>query len=141
MRATQLIDREIQLGDGAGLEVLHEYVGTREHGGEHRLVLGLCQIEADRFLAAIEPDEIRALANIRAFTPVFGSRQFVVIASEIAPGPLDLDHACAGIGQPAAAHRRGDCLLQRDDQKTGERERHQFAATIAWALAMTAGGN
>jgi hypothetical protein len=107
MRAAQLLEREAELGDGAGLEVLHEHVGLREQGGEHRLVLAAREVEGERLLAAVEPDEIRALA----------SRQFVVAAGEIALRPLDLDHARAGIREAAAAHRRRHRLLQRHDQE------------------------
>ena len=74
MRAPQLLEREAELRDGAGLEVLHEHVGLGEHGGEQRLVVRAREVEHHRFLAAVEPDEIGALANIRAFTPVFAMR-------------------------------------------------------------------
>ena len=70
----------------------------------------LRQVEDDRFLAAVEPDEIGALA----------ARQPVVAAREIALGALDLDHACAGIREPAGAGRRRDRLLERDDEETFE---------------------
>ena len=52
---------------------------------------GLREIEHDRFLAAVEPDEIRALAV----------HDVIVVAREIALRPLDLDDARAGVGQPA----------------------------------------
>jgi hypothetical protein len=70
-------------------------------------------VETDGLLAAIEPDEIGALANTRAFTPVFmRNGQLVIVAPEVAFRTLDLDHARAGIRQPAAAHRRGHRLLE-----------------------------
>src|SRR5512132_966130 len=115
MCAAQFLEPKSELGDGAGLEVLHEHVGLGEQGGEHRLVVGAREVEGERFLAAVEPDEIRALASTtRAFTPVFATvsaftpvfarnRQFVVAAGEIALRPLDLDRARAGIGEAAAA--------------------------------------
>ncbi len=81
--------------------------------GEQRLVLGFVEIEHDRFLAAIEPDEIAALAV----------HEIVIAAREVAFRPLDLDDARAGIGQPARAHRRGDRLFERDDEEAGERQR------------------
>jgi len=62
VRAPQLIERKAELGDGAGLEVLHEHVGLGEHRREQRLVVGAGEIEHQRFLAAVEPHEIRALA-------------------------------------------------------------------------------
>ena len=75
---------------------------------------GLVEIEHQRFLAAVEPDEIGALAL----------RQRVVAAREIALRPLDLDDARAGVGEPARAHRRGDGLFERDDEEAFERKRH-----------------
>src|SRR5262249_25625877 len=62
MRPPQLFKRKAELGDGAGLEVLHEHVGLGEHRREQRLVIGAREIEHHRLLAAVEPDEIRALA-------------------------------------------------------------------------------
>jgi hypothetical protein len=108
MAAAQLLDRKAELGDRAGLEVLHEHVGTREHRGEQRLVACAREIEAERFLAAVEPDEIRA----------FAVRQRIVIAREIAFRPLHLDDARARVGQPAARHRRRHRLLERHHQQT-----------------------
>ena len=73
MRAPQLVEREAELGGRAGLEVLHEHVGPGEHRRQHGLVVIAGEVEHQQFLAAVEPDEIRALAvttGIRAFTPV-----------------------------------------------------------------------
>src|SRR6185312_4802531 len=81
---------------------------------EQRLVLGLCEVERDRFLAAVEPDEMRA----------FAVHDVVVVAREVAFGPLDLDDARAGVGQAAGALRRGDGLFDRDDEKSGKGKRH-----------------
>ena len=78
MRAAQLVEREAELGDRAGLEVLHEHVGPGEHRRQHGLVVIAGEIEHQRFLAAVEPDEIRALAvtiGIRAFTPVLSESE------------------------------------------------------------------
>jgi hypothetical protein len=62
MRAPQRLEREAELGDGAGLQVLHEHVGLGDDGGEQRLVVRAREIEHQRLLAAIEPHEIRGLA-------------------------------------------------------------------------------
>ena len=139
MRAAQRIEREAELGDGAGLEVLHEHVGLGEQRREHSLVLVAREVEHQRLLAAVEPDEIGALAfacGIRAFTPVFMRRaastrgavarfrQLVVAAREVALRPLDLDHARAGIGEAAGAHRRRHRLLERNHQQAGEGKGH-----------------
>ena len=112
MLAPQFCDGEAELADRAGFKVLHEHVGAREHGGQQRLVLALAEIEHDRFLAAVEPDEIAALAV----------HEIVVTAREIALRPLDLDDARAGIGEPARAHRRGDRLFERHDEEAGQRK-------------------
>ncbi len=112
MLAAQFRDRESELCHRAGFQVLHEHVGAREHGGKERLVLGQREIEHHRFFAAIEPDEIAALAM----------HQIVVAAGEVAFGPFDLDDAGAGIGQAARAHRRRDRLFERDDEQAGEGE-------------------
>src|SRR5438309_9991045 len=78
MLASQPLDRKAELGDGARLEVLNEYVGFRQHGREDRLVGRLGEIEDDRFLAAVEPDKVRALA----------ARDLVVVAGQVALRPL-----------------------------------------------------
>jgi hypothetical protein len=68
---------------------LHENVGLAEHGAQQLGVLGFLDVEDDRFLAAIQPDEIGALAM----------RHRIVTAREIAGGPFDLDHARARVRQ------------------------------------------
>ena len=57
-------------------------------------------------------------------------RERVVAAREIAFGPLDLDHARAGIGEPAGAGRRRDRLFQRDDEQAFEGEEASFLHVI-----------
>ena len=110
MRAAQRREGKAELADRAGLEVLHEHVGLREHGGEQRLVVGAREVEHHRFLAAVEPDEIGAFSR----NP---PRELVVVAREISVRPLDLDHARTGIGEPAGAHRRRHRLLERHDHE------------------------
>ena len=92
----------------AGRGVLYEYVGARDHAVEQRLVPILLDVERDRLLAAIEPDEI-------ARKPQPGA---IVEAGEIAFRPLDFDHPCPGIGQPAGTQRRRDRLFQRHHQQS-----------------------
>ena len=60
-----------------------------------------------RILAAVEPDEIAALAL----------RRGVIAAGEIALGTFDLDHMRAGIRQPRGAEWRGDRLFDGDDDQ------------------------
>ena len=127
------VEREAELGGRAGLEVLHEHVGPGEHRREHGLVVIAGEIEHQRFLAAVEPDEIRALAGTNGIRRVHARsfesklarfRQLVVAAGEVALGPLDLDHARAGIGEAAGAHRRRHRLLERNDEKAGQGKGH-----------------
>src|SRR5690606_42145010 len=47
---------------GAGCEVLDEHVGTLDQPPEQGVVRRIPQVEAQRFLAAIEPDEVGAAA-------------------------------------------------------------------------------
>ena len=92
---------------GAGGEVLDEDVGARGHGHDQCKILGLLHVEADRFLAAIQPDEIGALAL----------DEMVVTAREISLRPLDLDNPRPRVGKPSRGERRRDRLLERDDEK------------------------
>jgi hypothetical protein len=50
--------------------------------------------------------------------------QIVVAAGKVSFRPLNLDDPCAGVGEPARAHRRRDGLLEGDDKKAGEGEEH-----------------
>jgi hypothetical protein len=135
MRAPDIVEREAELGDGAGLEVLHEHIGLRQHRRQQRLVVGAREIEHHRLLAAVEPDEIGALSTTRAFPPVFArNRQLIVVAREIALRPLDLDHPRAGVGEPAGAHRRRHRLLERHHQKAGKGKGHTLCAGDARCL-------
>ncbi len=105
--AAQSVEGKAELRNCSGLEVLHKDIGLRQHGGKHGLVLRQREIEADRFLATIEPHEIGALALCEA----------IVIAREVSLRTLDLDDPRARIGQPAAAHRRRNRLFERNHQR------------------------
>ena len=76
------------------------------------------EIEHHRFLAAIEPDEIGALAV----------DMVVVMAREIAFRALDLDHARARVGEPAGRLRRRHRLFERNHEDAGEGEGHGLGA-------------
>ena len=139
------VEREAELGGRAGLEVLHEHVGPGEHRRQHGLVVVAGEVEHQRFLAAVEPDEIRALAGTNSIRRVVfflrakltRSRQLVVAAGEVALGPLDLDHARAGIGEAAGAHRRRHRLLERDDEKAGQGKGHGREHTMrGWGVSL-----
>src|SRR5581483_849514 len=108
----QALEGEAELGERPGLEVLHEHVGPGEHGFEQFLVVVPGEVEHHRLLAAIEPDEVGALAV----------HDVVVVTREIALRPLDLDDARAGIGEPAGALRRSHRLLDGDDEEACEGE-------------------
>jgi hypothetical protein len=99
----------------AGGEILHEHVRRADHPPQQGGVGRILEVERDRLLAAVEPDEIGALAV----------HDMVVAAGEIALFALDLDHPRAGIGEAGGAERRGDRLLERDNRDPFERQGHQ----------------
>ena len=101
----------------AGRQVLHEHVGALEEPRQHRLRGGLLEIERQRFLRAIEPDEVARQS----------ADGLVVAAREVpAVGPLDLDHARAEVGELARRERRGDRLLDRHDGDALQWRSQQF---------------
>jgi hypothetical protein len=114
MAPAQLRRVEAGAGGGARDEVLDEDVGARYQAAQQCLVTVGLEIERDRLLAAVEPDEIGALAMDGG----------IVGAGEIALGPLDLDDTGPGIGQPAGTERRRDRLFDADDEDAVE-PRHQ----------------
>ncbi len=96
---------------GAGDQVLHEHVGGVDQPVQQRAIARVLDVELEALLAAIEPDEVRAVT-------VDGA---VVRAREIADtGALDLDHACAEVGQVTGGERRRDRLLEGDDRDVFE---------------------
>jgi hypothetical protein len=101
---------EAEAVDRARREVLDEHVGARDHRRERVAGGVLAQVEADRFLAPVQPDEIGALAL----------DQMVVAAGEVAFRPLDLDDPRAGFRQPRRQIGRGHGLLDRHDHNTLE---------------------
>ena len=111
MRLAQRGGAEPGARGGAGRKVLHEHVGARDHALQQHCVLGVLDVERDRLLAAVEPDEIGAVAV----------HHMIVAAREIAFAALDLDHPRAGIGEARGAERRRDRLLERDDQQPFQR--------------------
>ena len=71
-------------------QVLDQHVGLGDHAMQQGEVFGFLEVEHDRLLAAVQPDEIgREPMHVG-----------VVAAREIAFRPLDLDDARTGIGQP-----------------------------------------
>ena len=82
MLLQKIFESESHAFHRAGGEVLDKDVSLGDHCGEYRLVGGILQVEANRFLAAIQPDEIGAVAI----------HQRIIPPGEIALGALDLDH-------------------------------------------------
>jgi hypothetical protein len=101
-------EREAETRHGARNQILDEHVGLGDHVRHQPMVILALQIEAHRFLAAVEPNEIRALAL----------HHVIVAASEIALRTFDLDDAGARVRQTARAIGRGDRLLKRHHQKS-----------------------
>jgi len=111
---------------GSRREVLHEDIGAREQAREYVLRFGAFQIERQRFLRPVQPDEM-------ARQPVHGG---VVPAREVSVDrPLDLDDPRAEIGELPGGERYGDRLLHGDHRHPGEwRAGHRCAGTIAQQL-------
>src|SRR5882672_4885861 len=88
----------------AGGKILYEDVRALEQLREHAGASRLLDVERQRLLGSIQPDEVTRQSLDRR----------VVTAREIAAvGPLDLDHARAEIGELPRRERRGDRLFER----------------------------
>src|SRR5438309_11539633 len=97
--------REPELVHRAWLEVLYQDVCAGDQRLQARASVYGGEIDNDRVLAAIEPDEVAALALCRR----------VIAARKVAFRTFHLDHMRAGIRQPRAAERRCNRLLDCDD--------------------------
>src|SRR3954452_20416468 len=76
------------------------------------------EVERDRFLAAIAPDEVRGEAT----WPI---DDVVVVTGEVtAVGVLHLDDPSTEVREHTRAHRRGDGLFHGDDGDAGQRRCH-----------------
>ena len=104
----QALQREAELVHRAGLEVLQQHVGACDQLFERGAAVLGGEIDHHGILAAVEPDEIAALALGRG----------VIAAGEIALGAFHLDDMRAGIRQPRTAERRGDRLFDGDDDQS-----------------------
>jgi len=112
-------------------EVLHEDVGGRDQLRQSLPRLGVLEVERDALFAAIQPDEVRGEPMHR----------LVVAASEIAcPGPFDLDHPRAVIGEVPRAERGRDGLLERHHGEAFERQ-HEFNPRAALCRSADFGGS
>jgi hypothetical protein len=91
------------------LEVFHQDVALRDQLPRDRLALRLRDVERDRALVAVDPDEIGALLGAR-----HGGRREtarVVAAARL----FDLDHVGAKVGQHLRAGRPGQNARQIED--------------------------
>src|SRR3954471_11286715 len=104
------------LGRARG-EVLDEHVGPAHQGRNGRPAVLALEVERYRLLRPVEPDEV-------ARQPADG---LVVAAGEIAgAGTLDLDHSGSEISQLTRRERRGDGLLEGDDEESVEGVHAEF---------------
>ena len=103
---TQFVGAKTQTFGGAGCEVLQEDVGAVDQAPHDATALLGLEVDGERLLAAVEPDEVRSGAV----------DDVVVAAGEVAAvDAFDLDHARAEVGEVAGGQRRGDGLLDGDD--------------------------
>ena len=121
-RGTEFVGAESQPLGSAGREVLQEDVGLVDQASDDVAALLALEVDGQRFLAAVEPHEVRA-----------GAMDDMVVATrEIAAvDALDLDDACPEIGEVTGGKRCGDRLLDRDDRHPLERKGHD-ALRCAW---------
>ncbi len=105
-----------------GSEILDEHVALRNQGAQDLDGFGLLEIEGERLLAPVEPDEIGREA-------LHGG---VVGAGEIAAaGALDLDDFGAEIGQMPGAERSGNGLFEREHANSGQwRRGHRWVPCV-----------
>ena len=118
----QALQREAELVHRAGLQVLQQHVGAGDQLLQRRAAFLGREIDDHGILAAVEPDEIAALALGRG----------IIAAGKIALRPLHLDDMRAGIRQPRAAERRGDRLFDGDDDQSFKRQ-HGFVLSRSGA--------
>lgn len=98
-------------------EILDEDIGAAHQSRNGRPAVVALQIERNRLLRSVEPDEV-------ARKPTDG---FVVTAGEITDaGTLDLDHSRSEISQLARREWRGDGLLEGDDDESVEGVHAEF---------------
>ena len=91
----------------AGHQVLHQHIGPLDQLLQHGACGRVLEVERQAFLGAVAPDEVRR----RAVGPA------VVGAGEVALArTLDLDDARTEVSELTRAERRGNRMLQRNDQ-------------------------
>src|SRR5688572_20176471 len=93
-------------------EVVQEHVRAFDQSRKNVFGRRMLDVQSEAFLRAVHPDEMRGQALDCA----------VVGARRVAAGrALDLDYACAELGELARGERSRDDLLQRDDRDAVKR--------------------
>ncbi len=105
MFRAQVLRAKSEAIGGARRKVLHEHIGAFEQTGQHILGFRAFQIEGQRFLRPVQPDEM-------AREPMHGG---VVRAREVAVDrPLDLDDPRPQVCQLPCGKRHGHGLFHGD---------------------------
>ena len=124
MFAAQVLGGIAQAVDGTGGQVLDKDIGLFQRPFEHLAVGILAQVEADGFLAPVQPDEIGA----------FAVHKVVIGAGKVALGAFDLEHAGPGLGQAAGQVGGGDGLFDGDDKKAIQILCHEVSFSCGFNL-------
>ena len=118
----QFVCAQTQTVRRPGCEVLEEDVGTVDQTPHDRNSLRGLEVDRDRLLAAVEPDEMRSGAV----------HDVVVAAGEVAAvDAFHLDHPRAEVGEVAGGQRCGNGLLDGDYGESLERQAH-VDFLLAW---------
>ena len=119
---TQFVRPQTQTVCRPGGEILDEDVGTVDQTAHDRTALRGLEVDRDRLLAAVEPDEMRPGAV----------HDVVVTAREVAAvDAFHLDHPRAEVGEIAGGQRRCNRLLDGDDGESLQRQAHDDFL-LAW---------
>ena len=108
MRLCQIIEIDSHAVKRTGHEILDKHISLTDHIQQQAAVSCVFEIEADRFLTAIKPDEIGA-------HPLCIS---IIEAGEIAFRSFNLDHPRAGIGKFHRSIGRCHGLFHRNNENT-----------------------
>jgi len=113
-----------ELGQRSRTKVLDDHIALDDQLLEQATPLRVLEVDGDAFLVAIDAEEVRALAFEERRTP----RARVVAL----PRLLDLDHACAHIGQQHRAIGTGEDAREVEDCDAVE-WRHNGQMIIVYA--------
>ena len=114
IRLTQRCGSEAETAHRTRRKVVDVDIGARHQAPKHVERLGPLEIERERLLRPVRPDEVTG-------QPLHG---VVVGARKIADAwPLDLDHARTEVGQLPTGKGRRNGLLDGDDNETVEWKR------------------